>query len=302
VIRQEWAPELVVDEQLARRVVGAQFPDLRLSTLELLGEGWDMTVWLVDGEWTFRFPRREFALAGIGREIALLPGLAQRLPLPIPVPTLIGRPSEEFRWPFYGAPFLPGKEVADAELDDRERSRLARPFAEFLGALHSLDVDAELPVDPVRRADMTFRVPKGREFVAKVVEDGLWEPPPIVEEIFAAGLELPPPVPAAVCHGDLHLRHLLVHEDGGAAAVIDWIDLSRNDPAVDVVLYWSVFPPDGRAEFLDAYGGLTDEQLLRSRVLSLFLCSVLALYGHHEGLPRLRDEAVAALDRTVSPS
>jgi hypothetical protein len=82
--------------------------------------------------------------------------------------------------------------------------------------------------------------------------------------------------------------------------VIDWIDLSRNDPAVDVALYWSSLPPEGRSIFLEAYGALTDEQLLRARVLSLFLCSVLALYGHHEGLPRLRDEAVAGLERTCA--
>jgi aminoglycoside phosphotransferase (APT) family kinase protein len=42
-----------------------------------------------------------------------------------------------------------------------------------------------------------------------------------------------------------------VDDRGGPAAVIDWIDLSRNDPAVDLVLFWSLLPPDGRAEFRD---------------------------------------------------
>jgi aminoglycoside phosphotransferase (APT) family kinase protein len=297
MVQREWAPERVVDEELARRLIRAQLPELEAATLELLGEGWDMTVWLVDGRWTFRFPRKEFALPGIRREIELLPGLAQRLPLPIPVPTLVGEPSAEFDWPFYGAPFLPGRELADAGLDDTTRSELARPFAEFLRTLHSLRLEAELPVDPVRRADMSFRVPKGREFLERVVAERLWRPPPLADEIFEAGAALPPPEPSAVCHGDLHLRHLLV-DDGRPSAVIDWIDLSRNDPAVDIVLYWCALPPEGRTAFLEAYGALTDDQLLRARVLSLFLCSVLALYGHHEGLPRLREEAVAGLERT----
>jgi aminoglycoside phosphotransferase (APT) family kinase protein len=298
-IQKEWEPELVVDEGLARRLLATQFPELALDSLELLGEGWDMTVWLVDGEWTFRFPRREFALPGIRREIELLPGLAERLPLPIPVPTLVGEPSDDFAWPFYGAPFLPGRELADSDLDDQGRIALARPLAGFLRTLHSLSLEADLPVDPVRRADMTFRVPKGREFLGQVVAEGLWEPPAVVNEIFEAGERLPPPEPTAVCHGDLHLQHLLVHR-GRASAVIDWIDLSRNDPAVDVVLYWSALPPEGRAEFLDEYGNLSEEQLLRARVLSIFLCSVLALFGHHENLPRLRDEAVRSLDRTCA--
>jgi aminoglycoside phosphotransferase (APT) family kinase protein len=299
MVQREWAPERVVDEELARRLIRSQFPKLEAATLELLGEGWDMTVWLVDDRWTFRFPRKEFALPGIRREIELLPGLAERLPLPIPVPTLVGEPSAEFDWPFYGAPFLPGRELADAALDDEARVELAEPFAEFLRVLHSLDVDAELPVDPVRRADMSFRVPKGRELLERVVAERLWQPPPLADEIFEAGAALPAPEPSAVCHGDLHLRHLLVVR-GRPSAVIDWIDLSRNDPAVDVVLYWCSLPSSGRAIFLKTYGALTDDQLLRAQVLSLFLCSVLALYGHHEGLPRLRDEAVAGLERTCA--
>ena len=40
---------------------------------------------------------------------------------------------------------------------------------------------------------------------------------------------------------------------------------------------------------------------LRARILSLFLCGTLAVYGHHEGMPQLRREALAGLDRTVRP-
>jgi aminoglycoside phosphotransferase (APT) family kinase protein len=299
VTQQEWAPEVVVDEPLARRLLSSQFPELKLETLELVGEGWDVTVWRVGGEWAFRFPRREIGLPGLRREIEVLPGLAERLPLPIPVPTLVGEPSDEFAWPFYGAPFLPGRELADAGLHDDERTGLARPFAEFLRTLHSVELEAELPVDPVRRSDMSFRVPKGRELMASVVAERLWEPPPLVEEIFEAGAALPPAETKTPCHTDLHLRHLLV--DGARpTAVIDWGDLSWNDPAVDFVLYWCALPRDGRAEFLDAYGPVTEGQLLRARVLSLFLCSILALYGHHEGMSRLRDEAIAGLARTCT--
>ena len=47
----------------------------------------------------------------------------------------------------------------------------------------------------------------------------------------------------------------------------------------------------------NAYGPLSDVQLLRARVLALFLCGTLAVYGHHEGLPALEREAIARLDR-----
>jgi aminoglycoside phosphotransferase (APT) family kinase protein len=37
-----------------------------------------------------------------------------------------------------------------------------------------------------------------------------------------------------LCHGDLHVRHLLVDGDGSAAGVIDWGDLCLADAAVDL--------------------------------------------------------------------
>jgi aminoglycoside phosphotransferase (APT) family kinase protein len=296
---REWAAEVTVDAALARRLIDEQFPELELRSLELLGEGWDTTVWLVDEAWVFRFPRRSYPVSGLENEIAYLPQLAPLLPLPIPVPTLVGAPSEAFQWPFYGAPFLPGRELADVEPADTARVAFARPLAEFLRALHAVELDAELPIDPVRRADMTFRVPRTTERLAELESLGLWSAPPLVDELLEAASDLPPPEPTATCHGDLHLRHLLVGDRGEPSAVIDWIDLSRNDPAVDLVLYWSTLPPDGRAEFLQAYGRPTEEQLLRARVLSLFLCGTLAVYGRHEGLPALEREAIAGLERTV---
>jgi aminoglycoside phosphotransferase (APT) family kinase protein len=120
----------------------------------------------------------------------------------------------------------------------------------------------------------------------------------LVEELLAAAATLPEAEPTAICHGDLHLRHLLVDDGGEPTGVIDWIDLSRNDPSVDLVLYWAVLPPKGRGEFREVYGGVTEEQLLRARVLALFLCGVLAVYGEHEGRPSLKRAAVDGLART----
>jgi aminoglycoside phosphotransferase (APT) family kinase protein len=296
---REWAAEVSVDEELARRLIGAQFPDLELRSMQLLGQGWDMTVWLVDSEWVFRFPRREMVIPGLLNEISHLAQLASLLPLPIPSPTHLGNPSPEYRWPFYGAPFLPGRELADAGLDDAGRTELGRPLGAFLRTLHRTRVDADLPLDPVRRADMTFRVPRTRERLAELAHLGLWKPPQEAHEVVEAAVGLGPPEPTALVHGDLHLRHLLIGDGGRAAAVIDWIDLSYNNPGVDLVLYWSILPPKGRLEFREAYGTITDEELLCGRILALFLCGTLAVFGHHEGMPALKREALLGLDRTI---
>src|SRR5262249_36881757 len=101
----EWAAEITVDECSARRLISTQFPDVELGSLRLLGQGWDMTVWLVDDRLVFRFPRRETVISGLLNEIAYLPTLASLVPLPIPNPTYVGAPSPEYRWPFFGAPY-----------------------------------------------------------------------------------------------------------------------------------------------------------------------------------------------------
>ena len=297
---REWTAEVTVDEALARRLIGEQFSELEVGSLRLLGAGWDTTVWLVDEEWVFRFPRREVVLPGLENEIAVLPRLAPLLPLPIPVPTLLGEPSEAFEWPFYGAPFLPGREPADVPLGDEARRALARPLAEFLRTLHSVQLDVDLPVDPVRRSDMAYRVPRTIEQIEEAVSLRLWEAPASVGDVLASARDLPLPEPAAITHGDLHFRHLLVGERGDPTAVIDWIDVSRNDPGVDLVLYWCALPPEAREEFLPAYGPLAEEQLLRARVLALSHCATLAVWGHHEGVEHVKHEAVDSLERTVA--
>lgn len=296
---QEWAPEIRVDEVLARRLICEQFPHVEQRAVRLLGEGWDNTVWLVDDGWVFRFPRRTMVLSGLENEIAFLPRLAPMLPIPVPVPTLVGRPTDAFGWPFYGAPFLPGRELADTPLDDEARIRISRPLGEFLRILHSLDLDGDLPVDPVRRADMSFRVPKTRERFAQLERLGIWTAPPEARATVEAAAALPPAEATAVVHGDLHLRHLLVDAEGTPTGVIDWIDLSRNEPGVDLVLYWATLPPEGRTEFLSAYGPIPEEQLLLARILALFLCGTLAVYGDQERLPQLRREALESLERII---
>jgi aminoglycoside phosphotransferase (APT) family kinase protein len=296
---REWSAEVVVDEALARRLL-SQFLDLAVDSLELIAEGWDNAVWLVDGTWAFRFPRRSIAIPGVEREIAVLPRLAPLLPLPIPVPTFVGRPAHGYPWAFFGARFLPGREVADADLSDDARNGIAGPLGTFLRTLHAADAEAftaELPADPMGRGDMAERVPRTRERLDEVQSSGLWEAPRSVETMLAEAERLPPPVPTVVAHGDIHFRHILVDAEGALCAVIDWGDVCRGDPGIDLPLFWSLFDRSGRAAFLDSYGPVAEDQLLRARVLALFLSAALAIYARHEGFSNLERAAVAGLVR-----
>ncbi|HEY6890172.1 MAG TPA: phosphotransferase [Solirubrobacter sp.] len=291
----EWSPEHLVDEGLARRLITAQCfePD----TLRLLGEGWDNTVWLADERWAFRFPRRQIAIAGVEREIAALGEIAAQVPLPIPVPAWIGRPSPEFDWPFYGAEVIRGEELPEAPLTDEERCALGRPLGRFLRKLHDAVVIAELPFDPMERANMAARVP--RTLAALAAIDHLWSLPDAVRDALLRAERLAPGVydHPRVLHGDLHPRHLLIHE-GALSGVIDWGDVCRGDPSIDLAVCWFALPPDGRADFFAEYGRVSEAQLLRARVLSLFICATLVIYGVNEGLDGVVREALAGLERS----
>jgi aminoglycoside phosphotransferase (APT) family kinase protein len=83
----DWNPEVVVDAALARRLIREQFPELEPRDVRLLSEAWDSTVFVVDGTWVFRFPRRAIVIPGFEVELALLPRLAPLLPVAIPAAT-----------------------------------------------------------------------------------------------------------------------------------------------------------------------------------------------------------------------
>jgi aminoglycoside phosphotransferase (APT) family kinase protein len=288
----------VVDLALARRLLEAQVRELASLPIRSLGAGWDNTVFLVGDEWVFRFPRREIVLPGFRNEIELLPLLAPLLPVAVPVPEHVGVPSPPFEWPFFGARLIPGVELC--ETPAFPQAALARQLGRILRTLHGAEtldaLGSRLPDNWTRRADMQLRVPR---ILEKLDELGsAWSPPAPVRALLDEALGLPPPEPRAVCHGDLHFRHVLVVDDR-VTGLIDWIDLCRGDPALDLQLVWSVLDADARDGFVAEYGEVDEVTLLRARVVALFLSLALLEYGRHEGLGAIERAARESLDRVA---
>jgi aminoglycoside phosphotransferase (APT) family kinase protein len=300
----EWAAEVDLDEAHVRALIAAQFPDVSLDGLAPFAAGWDNALWVTGEGTAFRFPRRAIAVAGVEREIAVLPVLAPRLPLPIPVPTLIGHPAEDYPWPFFGARLLPGTELADAPLG-ADRAAFGLALAGFLRALHAPAIlgalGSALALDPMGRADMARRVPRTRERLATLASLGLWTAPRAAIAVLDEAETLPASTDEALVHGDLHVRHVLVGPDGRPSAVIDWGDLAVADPSVDLSLYWNQLDAPARDAFRDGYGAerLTPARLLRARVLGLFLDAALAAYAHDTGNDALLRTTLDGLERTL---
>ena len=98
-MKHPWEAEWFLSGTDVRWLVAEQFPERSWAVVEFAGEGWDPWVYQVDGQ-MFRFPRRSAVCPLIEREMAILPHLANHLPLPIPYPQWRGAPTDRFPHPF----------------------------------------------------------------------------------------------------------------------------------------------------------------------------------------------------------
>jgi aminoglycoside phosphotransferase (APT) family kinase protein len=294
-----WTPEVVVLPDLARSLIEQQFPTLAPVNVEPLGVGWDNTAFQVNDVYAFRFPRRQVVLPLIEAETRVMPGIAPRLPLPVPVVTFHGQPSAAFGWPFIGHRMIRGQTACSAALTVIERIAAAEPVGRFLAALHSIPTEEAKRLgarpDPIAKLDMGKRLPKAHELVAQLAASGLVEDAATLRQMLDA-------VPSSyvarsdtLVHSDLYVRHLLVDEDRRLAGVIDWGDVHLGDPAVDLTIALTVLPPAGRPIFCAAYGPVEECAWRVARGRALWHTLNLLEYGRDRGDADLMREAQLAL-------
>jgi aminoglycoside phosphotransferase (APT) family kinase protein len=295
-----WLAEFVVDADLARSLVEAQFPSLAPASVVSTGVGWDNTAFLVNDAFVFRFPRRGIAASLIEAEARLLPVVAPRLPLAVPRPGFIGRPTDTYPYPFAGHVLIPGRTACSAALGDGQRSALAGPLGTFLAALHAFPAaDAArygAGHDPIRRLDLGYRQPKAREALETLARRRLVRD----TRPFAAILDAAPgdftPRSDVLVHGDLYARHLLLDDDGRPSGVIDWGDIHLGDPAVDLAIAHSFLPPTAHAAFRQAYGLVDAHTWQVARLRALWHSTTVLVYGDEVGDTDLVREGQVALD------
>ncbi len=300
----QWTAEREVTLELALELIRRQFPALAAGgrpSIERVGVGWDNVAYCLAGRYIFRFPRRSVAVPLLETESRLLPQLAPHLPLSVPVPIFMGRPSDDYPWPFQGYERIAGRSACGAALDETAREGAAAALARFLRALHAFPPDeaARLgaPRDLIGRADLPKRVRQTRERLAEARARRLGAADPTLDRIWAeaeAGDDAP--TPTALVHGDLYARHLLVAADGTPVGVIDWGDVHLGQPALDLSIAFAFLPPRARPAFFAAYGGLPNDAMLRrARLQALFSGVTLLIYGTDIGDAALVSEARVCL-------
>lgn len=287
-----WDADLPTDRERAARLIAEQFPGLAHLPVEPFGEGFDNAAYRV-GPYVFRFPRRRFALDFLEREIRWLAALAPVLPVAISAPTFVGR--DEAGHPFAGYRLIEGQTACRARLPEAERAALAPVLGRVLRLLHDQPADG-LPGDAILRADPTHRIGVAREWISKLNQRDTAlaaQVEALVEATFQAWRG--PPERLCFVHGDLYPSHLIVGA-AGLVGIIDWGDLHRGDPALDIGLVGAFLPPSAHAAFRAAYGGIDAATWARGRFTAAWHTSITLEYSlevgnadmHHEGRVALR--------------
>jgi aminoglycoside phosphotransferase (APT) family kinase protein len=281
------AAEVEVSADLVRRLLADQHPDLARRPVTFLANGWDNELYRVGAGLIARLPRRALAAEIIKNEQRWLPGLAPRLPLPIPYPERTGVPACGYPYAWSLVPHLPGVPAAQASFDP---AAAGAAVGGFLGALH-VPAPADAPANRTRGVPLGDRAGSFAANLALLAGQADLDQD-AVRRAWDAALAAPgydgPPV---WLHGDLHPANILV-SDGQVSGVIDFGDITAGDPASDLSVAWMLLPPDGHASFWSAYQaavGTGSDDALRARAKGWALNLGIVFLAHSADNPELRE-------------
>lgn len=235
--------EVDITVDLVRALLRAQHPDLGELRIVELANGWDNVIFRLGDELTVRLPRREMSARLIDHEQAVLPHLADVLPISIPAPVRVGRPALGYPWSWSVNPWISGTIAATTAVTDPTQE--AQRLGEFMAALHSI-APPDAPPNPYRGHFIGDNTAVNVERAS-----GLdWGDEMLARWHRLVDVEPWPHAPTWI-HGDLHGANILI-DAGEISGVIDFGDVCGGDPATDLSIAWSMFDADDRGVFRTA--------------------------------------------------
>lgn len=295
-----WLAEKAVSSELATTLIQQQFPEIRISSLEKFGEGWDNVAYLINKHYVFRFPRRQIAVALLENECKLLPLIQKELNLKIPAPIFIGEPSELFAWPFAGYELVPGVTADVKGVSLQTRIKNIKPIALFLKHLHSISLSIFSEPweahDELQRLDVPVRAPQTLERLYKLEhEHGFKNLTPLKNHIETISLE---PAQTTMClvHGDLYAKHMVVNEKNLVTGIIDWGDSHIGNKAVDLSIVYSFIPVEHQVDFFQHYGLVDEATLELAFFRAIYSTATIMVYALDVGDMPLMREAEYSFD------
>jgi aminoglycoside phosphotransferase (APT) family kinase protein len=266
------AAEVSVSEDLVRRLLQEQHPDLSALPLRFVDEGWDNVTYRLGEELAVRLPRRHAAVPLLAQERRWLPEVSRRLEVAVPIELRVGRPSVHYPWIWSIVRWIPGRSADLDPLSDDQAGLLAKQ----LRLLHRPAPD-EAPTNPLRGEALRTRDAFARDRISALAGSSADERAWLLET-WSDGVAAVEATGRVWIHGDLHPRNVVV-VGGEITGIIDWGDLTSGDPATDVVAAWTLLDsPDARAVFLEEYGADGSTQR-RARAWAVFFGAAMRSSG-----------------------
>ncbi len=238
--------EVDTDASLVCRLLAAQFPQWAdLSIEPVRSAGTDNAIYRLGDDMAVRLPRIHWAAGQVDKEHRWLPRLAPHLPLAIPVPLAMGKPSEGYPWHWSICRWLEGENATIERISDPRQA--ATDLAQFISALQRIDTTGgPLPGPQERGVPLAMRDACTRDAIARLhsmLDTGA------ATAAWDAALQAPRWHGAPVwTHGDLQSGNLLSVK-GRLSAVIDFGCLGVGDPACDLIVAWNLFSAESRDVF-----------------------------------------------------
>ena len=193
-----------------------------------------------------RMPSESAYAAQVEKERRWLPQFARLLPLSIPTPLAIGRPTDEYPWSWSIYGWIDG-DVATSEriVDLRD---FATKLAQFLIALQRIDATGGPSPGPhnfYRGGSLATYDAETRQAIA--ILSGRIDTN-AATDVWEAALITTWHEPPVWVHGDVNADNLLV-QGGRLTSVIDFGMLGVGDPACDLSIAWTLFEAESREVF-----------------------------------------------------
>ena len=236
-----------LDVSLVRRLLLSQFPewaDLPIRPVEF--DGRDNTTFRLGDDMSVRLPSHAAYEQQVEKEHHWLPRLAPLLPLPIPVPLVVGVPSADFPLHWSVRRWIEGEILQRAPVHDQ--LQFVGDLTAFVVALQRCDSNGGPPAGPHSfwRAGPLAIYDKETRDAIEALNDRI-DAKSCTEVWEVALAETWTAAPVWV-HGDIAPDNLLVR-DGRLSAVIDFGCSAVGDPACDLVMAWTYFSGESREAF-----------------------------------------------------
>ncbi|MDE3723667.1 phosphotransferase [Nocardiopsis sp. N85] len=266
--------EVVFSRGLVRTLLTDQHPDLADREIAEPLEGFDMAMFRLGEDLAVRLPRHRGAAGSLESELRWVGALSDRWTFPTQRIVRSGVPGAGFPWCWAVTSWLPGELAADRPLAAPAAPEMGRALAE----IHR-PAPADAPFNSEQSVRLAEREPILRDALPRLPSSGaargLTLDPDAVAALWNRALAVPDEAPRVWIHGDLHPFNV-ISRNGAFGGIIDWSDIARGDPAVDLGFLRLLFPAADMPAAHEAYGGVDEATAARALGIGLVKAALLA--------------------------